>query len=219
MIIAIDGPAGVGKSSVALAMAKQLNFQRMDSGAMYRAVAFWLNFMPEFLYPKTDHQWLEALKRMEYSQVGTSFFLNEADITKSIRHPKISGIASQIAVYPIVREVLVGWQREMGKEGNWVVEGRDMGTVVFPDAKLKIFLTASSEERAKRRYAELKEKGHKTTWETVMAEQEERDDRDKNRKVSPLKAADDAIEIDTTGLTLFEVIDKSLKLVKEESWQ
>lgn len=185
MLIAIDGPAGAGKSTVARAVAQRLGFTFLDSGAMYRCVALGQNRPVEML----DIQF-EAPDRV---------ILNGEDVTEAIRTPEISIEASKRATDPNVRGALIDKQRELLEEGDWVAEGRDIGTVVAPGAELKIYLTASADERARRR-------------EVPLADLNERDERDMNRAASPLKPADDAIEVDTTGLTIDEVVDKIVSL-------
>lgn len=185
MLIAIDGPAGAGKSTVARAVAQRLGFTFLDSGAMYRCVALGGRRPVEML----DIQF-EDTDRV---------ILNGEDVTEAIRTPDISIEASKRATDPKVRAALVEKQRELIADGDWVAEGRDIGTVVAPDAELKIYLTASPEERARRR-------------EIPLQELNERDERDMNREASPLKPAADAIEVDTTGLTIAEVVDKIVTL-------
>jgi cytidylate kinase len=185
MLIAIDGPAGAGKSTVARAVADRLGFTFLDSGAMYRCVALGGQRPVEML----DIQFED----------GDRVILNGEDVTEAIRTPDISIEASKRATDPEVRAALVDKQRELIAEGDWVAEGRDIGTVVAPDAELKIYLTASPEERARRR-------------EIPLDELNERDERDMSRKASPLTAAVDAIEVDTTGLTIDDVVDKIVKL-------
>lgn len=185
MLIAIDGPAGAGKSTVARAVAERLGFTFLDSGAMYRCVALAGPRPVEML----DIQFEE----------GDRVILNGEDVTEAIRTPEIGLEASKRATDPKVRAALVEKQRELIAEGDWVAEGRDIGTVVAPNAELKIFLTASPEERARRR-------------EIPLEELNERDERDMTRDASPLKPADDSIEVDTTGLTIEQVVDKIVSL-------
>ncbi len=200
MVVAIDGPAGAGKSSVARAVAAALGFTYLDSGAMYRCVA------------------LEALRRgvapaaiaadVEIS-LGTRVQCNGADVTDAIREPAVSEAASRAAADPAVRAAMVVQQRRLLAHGDWVAEGRDIGTVVAPEAAVKVFLTASPAERARRRAAELG-----VDADTVLAEQTIRDERDRTRSHSPLVAAPGAAEIDTTGLSLPEVVDLVVGLVR-----
>jgi len=194
MLIAIDGPAGAGKSTVARAVADALGFTYLDSGAMYRCVA--LAELRGASDPKAGAIGLDG-----------RVTLNGEDVTEAIRAPEVSARASQVAARPEVREALVAKQRELIAAGDYVAEGRDIGTVVAPDAGLKVFLTASPEERARRRAAEL---GVDATQ--VLADQAQRDERDQSREHSPLQAAADAIEVDTTGLTVDEVVQRIVEL-------
>jgi CMP/dCMP kinase len=193
MVVAIDGPAGAGKSTVARAVARALGFTYLDSGAMYRSVALAGDRDPEALAIAFD---------------GDRVLLDGRDVTAAIRTAEVSERASQVAADPRVREAMVAKQRELMATGDWVVEGRDIGTVVAPGAEVKVFLTASPTERARRRAAERGE-----DLEAVLAEQAIRDERDSKRAHSPLTAADDAVELDTTGLGIDEVVAKIADLV------
>jgi cytidylate kinase len=198
MVIAIDGPAGAGKSSVARAVADRLGYTYLDSGAMYRSVALAAlrrGVEPAVVAPEA---------RIE---LGDRVLLDGDDITDAIRTPEVSEAASRAAADPSVRKAMVALQRRLLADGDWVAEGRDIGTVVAPDAKVKVFLTASPEERARRRAAELG-----ADPETVLAEQTLRDERDRNREHSPLEPAPGAVELDTTGLTLDEVVRRIVRL-------
>jgi CMP/dCMP kinase len=191
MVIAIDGPAGAGKSSVARAAAERLGFTFLDSGAMYRAVALAL---------LRDG----GVASQRARELGPDF----AD-TEGLRTPEVSETASRIAQDAGVRSALVDKQRELMATGDWVAEGRDIGTVVAPDAELKVYLTASAEERARRRADELG-----ADLETVIRDQALRDAQDESREHSPLKAADDSVEVDTTGLSVDEVVERIVALVR-----
>lgn len=200
MVVAIDGPAGAGKSSVARAAAEALGFRYLDSGAMYRSVA------------------LAALERGRPAaevapeltiELGDAVLLDGRDVSAAIRTREVSEAASQAAADPAVRAVLVERQRELVREGDWVAEGRDIGNVVAPDAAVKVFLTASPAERARRRAAQLG-----ADERAVLAEQQLRDERDTTRAVSPLSAAPDATLLDTTELTLDEVVARIVALVE-----
>ena len=195
MLIAIDGPAGAGKSTVARALADRLGYTYLDTGAMYRCVAL-LSLRQLRLQPA-------SLARQANIELGTRVILNGHDVTEAIRAPEVSEAASRVAADPGVREALVSKQRGLIRSGDWVAEGRDIGTIVAPDAELKIFLTASPEERARRRAAELG-----ADEETILAEQALRDERDSTRAHSPLQAAPDAVVLDTTGLTLEQVLER-----------
>jgi cytidylate kinase len=199
MIVAIDGPAGAGKSSVARAVAAELGFTYLDSGAMYRAVALAAR--------ERGQRPAEVAPALEI-ELGERVRLDGRDITDAIRTPEVSEGASVAAAQPAVRAAMVAQQRRLLREGDWVAEGRDIGTVVAPDADVKVFLTASSEARARRRAAELG-----VDPATVLAEQAIRDERDTAREHSPLQAAPDAHTVDTTELTLPEVVDRIVALV------
>jgi CMP/dCMP kinase len=193
MVVAIDGPAGAGKSTVARAVARALGFTYLDSGAMYRCVALAADRDPEALDIAFD---------------GDRVLLDGRDVTAAIRTAEVSERASQVAADPRVREAMVAKQRELMATGDWVAEGRDIGTVVAPGAEVKVFLTASPHERARRRAAERGE-----DLRAVLAEQAIRDERDSKRAHSPLVAAADAVEVDTTGLGIDEVVAKIADLV------
>jgi CMP/dCMP kinase len=203
MVIAIDGPAGAGKSSVARAVAHALGFTYMDSGAMYRCVA---------LAAMRRDEAPEAVAQAVRIELGPRVRLDGEDVTEAIRAPAVTEAASKVAAIPEVRAALVDQQRRMLRGGGWVAEGRDIGTVVAPDAEVKVFLTASPEERARRRAAELG-----VDDATVLAEQTIRDQRDSSREHSPLAAADGAIVLDTTGLELEQVVDRIVRLAGEAS--
>ncbi len=194
MVVAIDGPAGAGKSTVARAVADRLGFTYLDSGAMYRAVAL------AALQRGVDPGAVAPAVRID---VGDRVLLDGADVTDAIREPAVSEAASRAAADPVVRRAMVAEQRRLMSTGDWVAEGRDIGTVVAPDAAVKVFLTADPAERARRRAAELG-----VDQATVLAEQTIRDERDRTREHSPLEPASGAITIDTTGLTLAQVVDR-----------
>lgn len=198
MVVAIDGPAGAGKSTVARAAAEALRFTYLDSGAMYRAVA--LSVIETGERPADRAAALHI-------ELGDRVMADGRDVTEAIRGPEVSEAASRIAVDGEVRAALVGKQRALLATGDWVAEGRDIGTVVAPDAALKVFLTASPEERARRRAAELG-----TDWRTVLADQALRDEQDRSRDVSPLVAAQDAVELDTTEEGVDEVVSRIVEL-------
>ena len=202
MVVAIDGPAGAGKSTVARALARELGFSYLDSGAMYRAVALSLAGRPGTA--------AERARDVEI-EVGDRVLLDGDDVTDAIRSREVSEGASRIAADPGVRAALVAKQREMLKEGDWVGEGRDIGTVVAPHAELKIYLTASPEERARRRARDL----GNPDWRTVLRDQTLRDHQDEQREHSPLRAAPDAIELDSTDRTLEDEVSQIAGLVRE----
>lgn len=217
MIITIDGPSGTGKSTVAKGVAKRLGFTFFDTGAMYRSFA-WI-VLKEGIDPSNEAQVESLLSNFHYEiQTGKEgekrYFVNGTDVTDSIRSQAISMAASQIAIYPAVRAALVKIQRKFGLAVDAVFEGRDMGTVVFPEADLKIFLTAKPQVRAERRHRELLQKfpDLQMSQEEILSGIEERDKIDSNRAASPLKQASDAILIDTSNLTAHQVIDKIIRL-------
>jgi cytidylate kinase len=202
MVVAIDGPAGAGKSSVARALAEKVGFSYLDSGAMYRAVARSLVDDPGDAGERARDVTIE---------LGDRVLLDGRDVTDAIRTQDVSEAASRIATDQRVRAALVVKQREMVKHGDWVAEGRDIGTVVAPDAELKIFLTASPEERARRRASDL----GGADWRTVLRDQTLRDQQDEQREHSPLRAAPDAIELDSTDRPLEDVVSQIAGLVRE----
>jgi CMP/dCMP kinase len=201
MVIAIDGPAGAGKSSVARAAAERLGFTYLDTGAMYRAVAYRSS--------NDDADPAEVARSVEL-ELGDRVRVDGEDVTERIREPWVSETSSRVSSNPGVRAALVKQQRRLMSEGDWVAEGRDIGTVVMPDAEVKIFLTASPEERARRRAAELG-----TDAAVVLKEQTMRDERDRSREHSPLVPAEDAVPVDTTGLSLEEVVEQIVTLAVE----
>jgi CMP/dCMP kinase len=201
MVVAIDGPAGAGKSSVARAVVRALGATYLDSGAMYRAVA-----LQTLRHGGAASDQAEALE----IQLGDGVVVDGEDVTEAIRAPEVSEAASRVATNQRVRNALVRKQRELLSEGDWVAEGRDIGTVVAPDAAVKVFLTASPEERARRRAAELG-----ADVETVLRDQALRDAQDEGREHSPLRVAPGAYELDTTGLSLDEVVERVAALVRD----
>jgi CMP/dCMP kinase len=208
MVIAIDGPAGAGKSTVARAVAGALDFTYLDSGAMYRCVAL------AGIERGADLDEAEAMgalaRSLRIELDGDRVELDGRDVSAAIREPRVTEASSRVSVHPAVREAMVEGQRKLIAAGRYVAEGRDIGTVVSPDAPLKVFLTASAEERARRRAAQTGE-----DESAVLAAQRERDARDESREHSALRAADDAVEIDTTGRGLDEVVEQIVGLVRE----
>lgn len=208
MVIAIDGPAGAGKSTVARAVAAELGFTYLDSGAMYRCVALAAR---EAGVDVDDGAALGSLAAsLAIGFEGQRVLLGGRDVAGAIRAPEVSADASRVSVHPAVRAALVARQRELIAGGHYVAEGRDIGTVVSPDAPLKVFLTASDAERARRRAAETGE-----DVEAVLAAQKARDARDTEREHGALRAATDAVELDTTGLALAEVVGRVVALARE----
>lgn len=210
--IAIDGPSATGKSTLAKALAKELSFIYIDTGAMYRAVGLY-NIRKNIDLNNEDDV-VNTLKDIsidiKYIDKEQRIFLNGEDVSSQIREEKVGMAASIVSTYKKVREVLVDLQRSLANVQNVIMDGRDIGTVVLPNASLKIFLTASSEERTKRRYLELKEKGKDVSIEDVAKELKERDERDTKRANSPLTKAEDAILVDTTNMN----IEKTIKHIK-----
>ena len=198
MIVAIDGPAGAGKSTVARAAAEALGFTYLDTGAMYRSAALAL-----LRDAAADVSALSIA-------VGERVELEGEDVTEAIRAPEVSEAASRVAADPAVRIAMAARQRALLSSGNWVAEGRDIGTVVAPDAELKVFLTADAAERARRRAEQTGQ-----VLDAVLAEQDARDARDQSRAASPLAAADDAVVLDTSTLTLVEVVERIVGLARE----
>jgi cytidylate kinase len=210
MVIAIDGPAGAGKSSVARGVATELGLTYLDSGAMYRCVAL---AALERGADLDDGEGLGALAgalEIEFEFEGERVRLDGRDVTAAIREPDVTAASSRVSVHAPVREAMVARQRAMIAAGNYVAEGRDIGTVVSPDSPLKVFLTASDEERARRRAAQTG-----AEFEAVLAAHRDRDGRDSEREHGALRAADDAVEVDTTGLTLTEVVACVVALARE----
>jgi CMP/dCMP kinase len=208
MVIAIDGPAGAGKSSVARAVAAELGFTYLDSGAMYRSVA--LEALERQL-DLDDGEGLGALAGglgIEFD--GRRVLLDGADVSDAIRAPAVTAAASRVSVHPEVREAMVSRQRDLIATGRYVAEGRDIGTVVSPDAPLKVFLTASDEERARRRAAETGE-----DYESVLDAQRRRDERDTEREHGALRAAADAVDLDTSSMGLEDVVGRVVALARQ----
>jgi len=220
MIIAIDGPAGSGKSTVARALAVRLGFHYLDTGAMYRAVAWRALDSGVSIADEDAIARIAADEPIAFEHAGgealpTRVLIGGRDVTAQIRTPEADDAVSPVARLPRVRAAMVAQQRALGHAGDIVVEGRDIGTVVFPDADLKVYLTASADERARRRTAEQAAKGHDVSEFTVAEAMARRDTIDSQRETSPLIAADDAIEVDTTGLTVEQVIEHIVTLAEE----
>ncbi len=219
LIVAIDGPAGAGKSAAARELAKRLGIPYVDTGAMYRAVALaalrqgFLRFPLDAGAEDLVVQLAEKLPlRLEPCRTGTRVICAGEDVSEALRAPEVSRAASQVSAISGVRRALVARQRELAQRAGGVLEGRDIGTVVFPDAPVKVFLTARPEVRAKRRFDELRSRGIEVRWEDVVAEQRERDERDAGRADSPLRPAAGAIILDTSDLSLAEVVQKLYEL-------
>ena len=214
--IAIDGPAGAGKSSIAKILAKKLGYIYVDTGALYRAVGY---FVVSRNVSTTDSKavvdCLELMKiEMKYVDGQQRVFINGEDVTEKIRTAEISMAASNVSAIPKVREFLFDLQQNIAKTNNVVMDGRDIGTVVLPNADVKIFLTASPQERAKRRYKELIEKGQQATYEEVLADVITRDHNDSTRATAPLKQADDAVLVDTSNLDFEQSVEALYNIAK-----
>ena len=219
--IAIDGPAGAGKSTVSRLTALRLGLQYVDTGAMYRGVA--VTALRNGVAPDDEQQLTRIAEDITFAfrteekahDLINRVFVDGEEVTDAIRTPEAGNMASAAAVVSGVRRALVSQQKRMGETGGVVMEGRDIGTVVLPAADLKIFLTASPEERAKRRCLELEEKGAPQPYEQVLAEIKERDHRDSTRADSPLKPAPDSVTVDTDGLSIYQVVDRITDLARE----
>lgn len=218
LIIAIDGPAASGKSTTARKVAEALGYTYIDSGAMYRAVT--LKALREGI-PVQDVERVADLARKMKIEFGdnprkTVLYMDGEDVSDALRTPEIDKNISPVAANPLVREILVQKQQELGRKGGVVMDGRDIGTVVFPDADLKIFLVASVEERARRRRKELEAKGIRVPYREVVADIRHRDRQDTGRSHGPLKKAPDAVEIDTTRLSIDQQVAQILKLARQK---
>ena len=210
--IAIDGPAGAGKSSIARAVAEEIGYIYVDTGALYRSIALYS------IENKLDNESLvnsldKINIRLEFIDKCQHVFLNDNDVSDKIRTPEVSMGASKVSAIPEVREFLFGLQKKIAAENNIIMDGRDIGTVVLPDADLKVFLTASAEERANRRFKEMIDSS--ISYEQVLEEIKQRDYNDMHRDVAPLKQAEDAVLLDTTGMTIEEVKQKLKALIDE----
>lgn len=217
--VALDGPGGAGKSTIARAVAAELGFIYVDTGALYRAVG--LNALRHGI----DTRNIDGIiKMLDKTDVSLKFIngeqrvmLGDEDVSTDIRLPEASMAASNVSAIPAVRQFLFDLQRKIAAENNCLMDGRDIGTVVLPDADLKVFMTASPETRARRRYDELREKGENVRFEEVLDELNKRDYQDTHREIAPLKQADDAILLDTSDLSFDEVKEKLLTMIKEKA--
>ena len=217
--VAIDGPSGAGKSTLARALAKELGFVYVDTGAIYRSVGY---FARRRGVAPDDAAAVEALLpeirlEMLYGEDGLQhMILNGQDVTEEIRLPEISMYASKVSAIPAVRAFLLEMQRGMARTHSVIMDGRDIGTVVLPEADVKLFLTASAEDRARRRFLELEERGTPEPYEKLLEEMRERDRNDASRAAAPLRAAEDAVVLDTTGNTFQQSFDLLLRTIKEK---
>ncbi|MBN22337.1 MAG: cytidylate kinase [Bdellovibrionaceae bacterium] len=222
-VIAIDGPAGTGKSSIARTLSEDLKWNHIDTGALYRSIAYLcleqgidLGTLGDSEFSKeSQNKIIELAKKADFQFVrkenlnpSLRVFVNEIDVTNEIRSSQVSAGASRVSSLPEVRQALLEVQRKLGCKGNSLLEGRDIGTVIFPDADYKFYLTASSRVRAQRRLKDLQEQGESPSLEDLQQQIEQRDEADMNRSTAPLKKAADAIEIDTTDLSFEQVIEK-----------
>ena len=216
--IAIDGPAGAGKSTMARACAKALGYLYVDTGAIYRTVGYYMRLMG--IGPK-DRDGIARLIdevniEIRYEDGVQHMILNGTDVTDEIRTPEMSMYASGVSAQPCVRAFLLDMQRELARTQNVVMDGRDIGTVVLPDAQVKIFLTADIKVRAERRLAELQAKGEKTSLQKVLAEMQARDKQDSERDIAPLRPARDAVKLDTSGNTIEQSVQEILEIVRRK---
>jgi cytidylate kinase len=223
-VIALDGPSGSGKSTVAKMIAGQLGLIYIDTGAMFRAVAYALQHTGiDFTKPKLDEQEESTIEKFFHDHLfqfapapGVLIQLDNLNLTDVIREHHVSRLASQVSKHKVIREFLKNWQRDIVKDRPAILDGRDIGTVIFPNAVLKVFLTASSQERAQRRFQELKERGQEDLdLETIRKDIEERDFEDMNREIAPLKKAADGVEVDSTGKTIPKIVEEIIALWNE----
>jgi cytidylate kinase len=213
-LIALDGPSGAGKSSAAKRVAEALGWAYLDTGAMFRATALALLRAGASL--EDDVAVRAVLDGLSLGQVGTTILLNGEDVSDAIRTPEITKFVTPVSQDPRVRKVLLDQQRAVGAQGGFVVDGRDIGTVVFPGAALKVFLTASVEARARRRFLEQQAKGIEMSFDEVAADIARRDHADSTRAEAPLRKADDALELDSSGMTLDQVVARIVALWREQ---
>lgn len=218
IVVAIDGPAGAGKSTIAKLAAEKLGYAYIDTGAMYRSVAWKFlqtgkAFDEDFISGLSKTMLIDFKPEAKINRV----FVDGTEVTDAIRTPEVTAIVSRVAAIGAVREAMVDQQRRMGEVGGVLMDGRDIGTVVFPNAQLKIFLTASVEERARRRYAEMVAKGQQVDLQQLQADIAERDKQDSERAISPLRQAEDALLLDTSDMGISEVTDRILQLVQERA--
>ena len=212
-IITIDGPAGAGKSTVAKKVAELFGYLHLDSGAIYRAIGYACKEKGVNL--KDEKSVLKVAKGLSIQLKGDRVYLNGVDVTNKIRTPEGGVLASQVAQFPSVRELVVKLLRKMAEGKEVVIDGRDAGSYIFPDAPLKIYLTAAPEERARRRFKELKKKGFNVSYQEILKEIIERDEKDRNRSFAPLTVPEGAVVIDTTGKSLEQVLFEVEKLIND----
>lgn len=214
-IVAIDGPAGSGKGTITKKVGEKLGLINIDTGAMFRCVT--LNMIQEKVDLKEEEKIKEILRNIKIElKENEEVFLNGINVSQKIREEEVTKNVSPVSVMPMVREKLLTMQRKMAEGKNVIMEGRDIGTVVFPNANVKIYLDASPEERAKRRMKQNQEKGIPSSYEEVLSNIMDRDKRDKNREIAPLKQAEDAMYIDSSDMTIDEVVSKIIKIIQEK---
>ena len=214
-VVAIDGPAGAGKGTITKQVAEKLNLVNVDTGATFRCVA--LNMLKENISIDEEEKIKNLLEKINIEMKSNGeIFLNGENVTKKIRENDVNNFVSPVSTIQIVRNKLLEIQRKIAEGKDVIIEGRDIGTTVFPNADVKIYLDATPEERAKRRMLQNKEKGIETSYEEVLENIKDRDKRDSTRKVSPLKKAEDAIYIDSSDMTIDEVVNKVITLIKEK---
>lgn len=214
LVVAIDGPAGSGKGTVTKIIANKKNLQYIDTGAMYRCIA--LKMLEENVGLEDTEKIKNILNDIEIDLEGSNVFLNNRDVTKQIRTVEVSNFTSPVSAIGFVREKMVELQRALAKGKDVIMEGRDIGTIVFPNADVKIYLDAKPEERARRRVEQNEKNGISSNYEQILKDIIERDTRDMTRENSPLKKADDAIFVDTTSLTIDEVIDRIINIIENK---
>jgi cytidylate kinase len=217
VVIAIDGPSGAGKSTLTRLLAKRLGYVHIDTGALYRTLA--LAVSRAGVSPDDEAAVASICRKVEIEFLRNDdrcrVMANGKDVTGAIRTPEISMLTSRISAQRAVREILLGLQHDLGRDGGVILEGRDIGTVVFPDAEVKFFLSASAEERGRRRFLELREKGCQATLEETIADVVKRDEQDADRELAPLRKAVDAVEIDSTGVSVEAVLNRMEQLFRE----
>lgn len=215
LIVAIDGPAGSGKGTITQKVGEKLGLINIDTGAMFRCVT--LNIIQEKVSLDEEEKIKEILRNIEIDlKENEEVFLNGRDVSKTIREEEVTKMVSPVSVIPMVREKMLTLQRQMAEGKNIIMEGRDIGTVVFPNADVKIYLDASPEERARRRVKQNQEKGINSSYEEVLRNIMDRDQRDLNREIAPLKQAEDAIYIDSSNMKVDEVVDKIVGIIQEK---
>lgn len=219
ILIAIDGPSGAGKSTLAKAIASRLGIMYLDTGALFRALAF--GALDQGLDPKSPDQMARYIKTADltvgFQDDGQHVFIQDRDVTPEIRSPEVSLAASDISVHPLVRDYVLSKERELAEKESFVLDGRDIGTVVLPQADVKIFLTASAQARAGRRLLDLEQsEGGQVDYRQVLADLEQRDRQDKNRKTAPTRQAEDAVLLDSTDLSLKQTIDRAMAIVADK---